>query len=299
MRMLPRWLFVAAVCLTVGQSTAPAKSAKPPRGIVLIGFPSCEPFPSWARPDQPPDSLTIVGGYGPGRGWLASEQAKGLLCEGDRLPAYTLAAGPIATVRLTDNGTAMSRGFTSPFPYGLVYGAVVQFSRGTTARQRGDPVTCLWQTPGARAPRRAWAREGDGKSQVYRRVAVNWLRQRGISDKAIRRMRVGQVVRADVNHDGRVDTLLAFDWDDDTTLEQNPGAHLLLVYRPAGSKGERIVQLGNLPLGWFDVIGLYDLDHNGWAEIVVAHFNGEQWGTRLYYHTRRGFAFVKGDLRSY
>jgi hypothetical protein len=294
-----RWLLATVVCLTVGQGLAPAKPAKPPRAAALIAFPSHEGFPSWAEPDEPPDSLTIVGGYAPGRGWLASEQAEGLLRKGDRLPVYTLAAGPIATVRLTDNGSIMSRGFTSPYPYGLVYDAVVQFAPGTTVAQRRDPVTCPWYASGAHAPRRVWAREADRKAQVYRKTAARWLRRRGIKDSVIQRMRVSQVVRADVNHDGRVDTLLAFDWDDDTTPEWDPGAYLLLAYRPKGSERERIVELGNLPLGWFDVTGLYDLDHNGWAEIVVAHFNGEQWGTRLYYHTRRGFAFLKGDLHSY
>jgi hypothetical protein len=284
-----RWLLATVVCLTVGQGLAPAKSAKPPRATALVGYPSGGGLL---------DAVMIVGGYAARRGWVGSEEASGLVRSGDRMRVYALHAGRVGEVVVTDSGTVFSTVGGHPQYRGLEYATRRQATPGEDHAAGGESLISVWHAPRSPEPRWAQATALDGATQIYRDIIARWVRQHGRGDRA-QAVQVRQILRADVNHDGRDDLLLSFDWVDRRLLpraeDKTAQAYLLLRYLPRGSRTPRTIVVTDRRSETLEVIGLCDLDRDGWAEVVVEDAGHEWGGTWLYHWSGSGFASVMGD----
>lgn len=284
-----RWLLAALICLTIGQRLAPAKSAQPAPVTALVGYPSGGGVL---------DAVMIVGGCTARRGWVGSEEASGLVRSGDHMSVYTLHAGRVGEVVVTDSGTILSTTGGHPQYRGLEYATRWQTIPGEDHAAGGEPLIAVWHAPRSPEPRWVQATALDAGAQTYRDTIARWLRQHGRGDQA-QAVQVRQVLRADVNHDGRDDLLLSFDWVDRRLLprteEKAAQAYLLLRYLPRGSRTPRIIVVTDRRSETLEVSGLCDLDRDGWAEVVVEDAGHEWAGTWLYHWSGSGFASVMGD----
>jgi hypothetical protein len=297
MRSVRRGLLLALLGLALCTSFGEAK-ARRPRVTALVSS-------TWG--DLKSGGLRVVGGPVARRGWLGGERAKGVMHRGDTLVAYGLETGRLGTGVVTDDGaldTAKPR--DGGYSEGLEYAARFRHLPGTQKSWDGAVVTAIWHAPGSPEPRWVVAKVLDRKNRTYRKLIADWLRQHGRTRAQIEEFTVEQLLRADVNFDGRDEVFLSFHWYEEeyTNIEDHTIAspearkgfsYVLMRYLPPRSRRPKVRVVVN---DWdnHSVTALCDLNRDGQAEIVVESY-GHEWGdTRLYHWTGRGFVWVQGDL---
>ncbi len=286
-----RWLLVVAICLTVGQGLAPARSAKRPRATLVAHLGGNRTL-----------TLVVVGGRVWGKGWVGGEAARGLAHKGDRMTLYGLKSGVIDSAELTKDGALWSEHPEGAVSEGLAYEMRLTAPSDKCKTHEGEPVIAVWHSPGAPEPRWVPAQELSPESSTYRRLAAEWVRSHGGPKEAAQQVTVGQIVRADLNGDGRDEVLLSFYWFDETlnglpTLHTTRGvSYLIMRYLPRGSRTPRTVLLDSASTEVHAVIGLCDLDRDGWAEVVAKRDGYEYWSSRLYHWTGGKFRVIQGDV---
>jgi hypothetical protein len=291
MKAARRWLLVAVIPLTVGQGLAPASSAKPPAATALVG---------WAAGFRGKGSVGVVGGIVAGKGWVGGEQAKGVMRKGDRLSVYGLQSGLVGTAWLTNDGTLASAGPPGGGSFeGLEYTLKTQPAPGKEGAWGRDRLIAVWHAP--HSPRPRWVRATilSPKSATYRNLVAGWLRDRGLPKEAIDGVTLHEVVRADLNGDGRDEVLLSFYSANvyENPLEARaykPFSYLLLRYLPRGSRAARTVVVEGAGDTKREILGLCDLDGDGWAEIVTQGLGLEQEDAYLNHWTGREFRATRG-----
>ena len=216
--------------------------------------------------------LPVVAGWGPGTGWVDGKMGpeKGLLHSGDRLPIYGLAAGRLGTAVLV-HGLDGFDVETKLLP------------RKAKAYQEERGGMAIWHSPQSRAPRWVPATILSPAGQEYEkgglppggrrylRVVQAWLRDRGVPEPAAQKATVHQVVQADLNGDRRPEVLLSFQWVETLAggTRQRLHSYLVMRYQPRGAARPQMELMDDQPVG-HAVVGLCDLDGDGWAEVVAA-----------------------------
>lgn len=168
-------------------------------------------------------NVHVIGGYVAGRGWLESEQTKGLMKAGDRLTLYALEAGTLGDVILTSDATVGSERPADPVAYrGLSYNARIrihpdkQEAYAKAKRLRHSiwkmDMVAVWSKADPRPP---WivAQLLPGaltEHSEYRALLADWFRSRHVDAESVTGISIEQAVRADINRDGRGEVLLSF-----------------------------------------------------------------------------------------
>jgi len=314
------------VLLLIGLSPllhAQAKTrAEAPKGTALAGSISL-----WnSKPSDRDFDLAIIGGPVAGKGWVKSEGAKALLEKGDRLSLYALEAGEIGTATLTsggaldsekppDGGESWGLGFkarlTIPEARKAPYEKAHKLRQTDFDNYVDLPVLAAWTRDGSKPQ---WV-SGEllvgqrAKESTYWEAAADWLRTKGVPQKDIDGMQIKQVVRADINRDGRheifislgcaatwgyrQEDLKASGYDDETASRVFYSYLLIRRLRPGSEQVETLI-LDDEPWRSLYVCGFCDLDRDGTAEVIVSG-SGIDWsGSMLYHWDGKRFQAVEG-----
>jgi len=295
-----------ASCLH-GWTKAKPSTAKPvPKATALVC--TFEPTHRGTAPE-----IAVVAGPLAGKGWLRSERAGGLMRTGDRLSLYAMETGAIGALVVTGRAEWEQDGTS----YGLLYAvredmpadkrqpydAAVRRRTTKDVWLRTPHLLAAWSASG-RQPR--WVRGETVKPDdaAYRSIISNWLAKRGAPWDVRASVEVDQIVRADINGDGRAEVFLSFHTPNAVQGFMSPTWHARatkrhfshLVMRWAPSRGERVSTLvidDNINSGK-RVHGFCDLDGDGWAEIVISSdlFEGYKVDLLHWHHGR--FARIIG-----
>jgi hypothetical protein len=249
-------------------------------------------------------SLLVVAGLRGRRDWLPSEKAAELARTGDPVSLYELRAGPIGKAQVA--GTGKLGQDTSPvnwtmlgawYPLCLDPKLVEPFASASAGSPR--TVVGLWHSPAAPAPRWVEASVLDPWNRTYRNIISKWLAARGVSEEVRHTITVEQIVRADINGDGRTEVFLSFH----TPITSYPSgkrsnatsfSYLLMRYLPRHSRRASAVVVEDMRDVVHNVVGLCDLDGDGWAEVITESYGIDAIGTSLHSWTGRGFRAVSG-----
>jgi hypothetical protein len=254
--------------------------------------------------------VNVIGAFVHGKGWVDSEKADGLMPEDAELDLYDLREGAVGSATLTSAGK-----LGSEFTDGLWYECRVSLDGGRMARyqerywrelhgEEGPELPELalvgvWHSAGS--PVSAWVKAEtlSPENVVYRRVISDWLKEKGVSAEIIAGVVVEQIVRADINQDGKDEVFLSFRTPEMVySVEQTPTkaafSYLLLRYLPRGSSQARDIVLTARPYLVHKVTGLCDLDGDGWAEVTATMRGVDQWGSFLYHWKGEAFERVGG-----
>jgi len=293
-------LLAALPCLPVQAKAKPPA----PKRTALIGI-----FEPSDDPANPPDLVVVAACIG-GKRWAETEEAEGLVPKGDRLPLYTLTDGQVGEAAITGDGALDSATVVSYAAVGLRYPATATPLRGREKEYQnavaggptgsGQPLLAVWHAPGSPAPKWVTARELSTENTVYRKVISDWLKAKGISQEVIATVVVGQILQADVNSDKRDEVILAFRTSNTPANEWRPRptksnfSYLVMRYVPHGSRKPRTVVLDDTTHVEKRVIGLCDLDSDGWAELVSEVGGLDIWGVQLHHWVGDRFNTVLG-----
>lgn len=288
-------VLVAGACLW--GSTRPAATA--PRATALI----CTVPTS----DHAPDSLLVLGGPVAGRGWVDSEQAKGLIGKGSRLSLYALECGVLGTMVTTDEGRLWSKGPGEPegYGYGLEYRAQPRVAAGSAAAYAAA-LRRRWPLMAYVDLLAAWTQDGSPPAWVkgeflsaqqekgsrYWRLAADWLQARGVPRSRTDAMEMQHVVRADIDGDGRAEVFLSFrsafgGYANEGHSNQEFFSYLLMRRLRPGTEQVETVVLADEVWRTLWVAGFCDLDRDGQAEIIVRG-QGRDYTAALIFDWRGG-----------
>ncbi len=261
-------------------------------------------------------AVQIVAAFVPGKGWLESEDALGLLHQGDRLSLYALERGLLGEVVLTSEGRLKSEEHVGPgASRGLYYRARVEVlpekhNEYEAARKLRE--IDWWQVDlvaasadDSRAVRWVKATPLPGaceRGSPHHAAVADWLRSRGIPDAGIEGTEIIQAVRADVDGNGQDEVLLsircAWYWtNEDGDMEGKELAYLVVRRIMPGTAGvETLVLHHSYDYGWRSLLvcGLQDLDGDGWAEVITRGQGVDYGGAQLFHWDGRRFAEVNG-----
>ncbi len=313
---MKRLMLISPICLALllsCQAGAKAKKTianKPkPKVTALI----CSFVPGYA--EEKPE-VTVIGGPVAGKGWVSSEEAKGLMHRGGRLSLYALEAGELGEVVLTSEGKLESqekRGGSGaeglffgteakiPAEKRAAYEKALELYRDIDNVGQGPDLLAGWNVKGHRL---RWVTGEIVKrdSKTYRNVISEWLRTRGVPKGVIEKVEIEQVVRADINGDGRQEVFLSFHTpaSEILTIEGHERAtrkafsYLLLRYFPPGGGKVKTFVIDDFVNSIKHVDGFCQLDEMGWAEVVVRHSAYESAWTDLLHWVGNGFAETSG-----
>jgi len=240
-------------------------------------------------------SMVVIGGLVAGKGWISSEQAKGLLHKGDKLPLHVPITGaPLGTVVLTGSEGALGYGINPPY---FVAHATIPSRKRDTYRKADKEGLAVWSQLG-HAPRWVTGKVLNVNSKYYRKVITNWLRTRETSDLAVKYMVVEQIIQADINRDGRMEAFLSFHSSFETNrVPRDQAFSCLIMQYNSGTRGKtKTVAIAdeNSDLVMFLIGGFCDLDRDGWAEVVIRWWGGEGNGSDLLHWTGDRFKLLRG-----
>jgi hypothetical protein len=294
-----RWQFglllAALLGLVVGPTDGVARRAARPRAALIGNLES-----------ERQGCLFVIGGVARGRGWLSSERARGLARLGDEVTVGDLQTVPIGRGRLTSQGRLGSEQAPSQWGmrglwYDVQLDARAEKRSAQAGKRAGNAPSLLaaWHSPSSPAPR--WVRGAvlDPRGGFYRKVIADWLATRGVSPEVVQTIDVSQVVKADVNRDGRDEVFLAFHTPDVSfpTRAHSTAtsfSYLIMRYVPPHSRRVRTVVIEDRPNSLHALSGLCDLDGDGWAEVVTTSWATDACGTTLHHWTGRLFQAVEG-----
>jgi len=241
--------------------------------------------------------VAVIGGPVAGKTWVDSEEAKGLMHEGDRLSLYALGADILGQVVLTSKGRLGSEEEDSFEEYGLFFDAQVNVAPGKqeaymkakeVAEKRILPhMLAVWSSKGFK-PRWLVGEVLNPENRAYRRVIADWLARRGVPSDVIGKVVAEQVVRADIDGDKRNEVFLSFRSEDAPRWLQ-PGeskkrtfTYLLMRYLPPKSQHVKTIVIAYDQPGINVVAGFCDLDGDGRAEVITELNGVDVWGATLY-----------------
>ncbi len=112
-------------------------------------------------------------------------------------------------------------------------------------------------------------------------------------------MQLGQVVRVDVNSDGRQEVFLSISGNDGRPQEEifRQKHYSYVLMRSTDRKGRvRTIQVASekWPQYWFGIIGLSDLDHDGRVEVLTTGEGIDAADTTLFHFNGHRFIRVGG-----
>jgi hypothetical protein len=254
--------------------------------------------------------LEVVAGCVAGKGWVESEQAKGLMRKGNKLSLYTLADAQLGDLSITSVGVLDSETVENCSAVGLRYQVTPTVLRGKEREYQkavaeeptgwGHRLLAVWHSPGTATPKWVTARPLGTGNTVYRKVIADWLKAKGVSDKVASGVTVDQILKADMNDDSRDEVFLSFRTPDTPTTDWRPEpskhrfSYLLMRYLPRGSRDPKIIVLDEVPYLAYRVIGLCDLDGDGCAEVVEEAEGVDQWAVGLHQWAGSKFTWVSG-----
>lgn len=294
MKALLRWSVVLAaglaLCVSLGEAETKVQTGKLPEATALVGQ---------VIERERPDAILLIAGYVTSRGWVDSTEAKGLMHHEDKLSLYALHVGRVGSAQLTDDGYDLAQWNTVAPPSswdGVGYSARLRFAEPQRKAAGDEIILAVWHAPGTPEPRWVRAKTLDPKSSTYRGILAEWLRRQGVPKQPEHGLTVRQIVRADVNGDGREEVFLSFMWSERSSSQPHSAVHggLMMRYLPPGSREPRLVMVLDDSHLVYTVAGLCDLDSDGWAELVVQHAGQECGGMCLCHWTGQGFTHMSG-----
>jgi len=274
MRQFAKWLLIVVACVAMGG--ARAEGASPPGRLVVVVA------AVQSRPGGERDAaVEVIAGVIKGRGWSKSEQVGPLLKRGDRFDLYVRDPSGVVVgeVELSDNGSGPSEEWGG---WGWQFKGRLSKAFGASAQFIG-----VWRASDSPAPKWVAWKEVGRENSTYKAVISKWLQSRGIPRRECAETWVWQIVKADLNGDGRDEVLMSFHspgsylFNADHT-EKYRYSYLLMRYVPGKSKRVKTVVL-DTDFSIHTVIGLCDLDGDGWAEVITEN-GGEDYGDTLLYH---------------
>jgi hypothetical protein len=196
-------------------------------------------------------TVDVIGGHVAGKGWLESEEAKGLMKPGDRLTLCALEAGVLGSVTLSDDGSVQSEQPIDAGPiWGLSYKARISipsdkqdaYAKAKSLRHGvcAMDLVSVWSKTSSRP---SWV-AGQllpgalSEDSEYRDLLTSWLRSRLRGAPDVTNVELDDAVRADINGDGRDEVFLSFrctahwsytedDVDESAEGHITPGPHSL------------------------------------------------------------------------
>jgi len=256
----------------------------------------------------------VVGGYVAGRGWVSSEEAAGTMSGGDRIALHRpLSARPVGEITLTGVERMPREDETQ---WGLICEAWV----GERFPEPGRAYVGAWSSDTDHTPRWLDAESLSTSNHVYRRVIGEWLSARGVPQSAIATVEITQIVRTDINEDGRDEVFVALETPGIAkpdasgkwrllchVREVSPGSpdcqpgptpevfsYLLMRHVPPGAKVAQTVVLADDSLFSHEVIGFCHVDGDGWAEVVSRSHKIDYGDTRVHYWTGDSYRALSG-----
>jgi len=261
--------------------------------------------------------VAVVAGPLAGKGWVRSERAGGLMQEGDRPSLYAMETGAIGALVVTGRAQWAHDGTSYGILYAVredlpagkrgAYDAAVQRRTTKDVWLRPPHLLAAWSASGRNLH---WIRGDTVKPDdaAYRKLISNWLAERGVPPDVRTSVEVEQIVRADINSDGRDEVFLSFHTPPDTE-HLNEGfmshtwharaterhfSYLVMRWVPVTGKRIETVAIDDNVNSGKRVHGFCDLDGDGWAEIVTSSDFWEGYQVDLRHWRRGGFAKIVG-----
>jgi hypothetical protein len=227
---------------------------------------------------------------------------------GDEVTVGDLQTGLVGRGRLTSQGKLGSEQAQSQWGMGmrgLWYDVQLKASAEKQLAQAGKragtapSLLAAWHSTSSPAPRWVKGAVLDPRSRVYRAIITDWLATRGVSPKVMQMVDVNQVVKADINRDGRDEVFLAFHTPDvsyPTRAHSTATSFSYLIMRHVARHSRRVrtVVIEDRPNSLHALSGLCDLDGDGWAEVVTTSWAVDACGTTLHHWTGCSFEAVEG-----
>jgi hypothetical protein len=245
-----------------------------------------------------PVAFRSAGGVSKGR-WRNSPDTRGLLPKGARLSRYELTRGRVGEIEITGAGKLGGPAPEGYETYGAEFPARVILGKHEAA-QPGLAGLAVWHSPGSPAPRWIAGKVQNPKLPAYRKTINDWLTARGVSAKLLKAVKVNQVVKADINRDGRDELFLAFRTPNEMDgaprgqLPKKPFSYLVMQYRPSRTGAAKIAVLSDWVYLEHEVLGFCDLDGDGWAEVVAGTAGIDHYGCNLNHWEGKRFQQIKG-----
>ena len=261
-------------------------------------------------------TVRIVAAFVPGKGWLESEEAVGLLHEGDRLSLHALEQGLLGEVALTSEGElASEKPVAGGAVWGLSYDARLQtkpemesrYEAATRLRRTGPlwwPPTLLASSKGPTTPGKwltAVSLPGPlDKCGPHYTAVADWLRSLGASESAIRGLEIIQAVKADVDGDGQDEVFLSvhgpgiWAYTEGGRSNAEHFSYLVMQRTREGIPGIGTTVLDDRAWRSLWVCGLQDLDGDGWAEVVTRGQGLDYGGAQLFHWDGHQFVEIDG-----
>ena len=251
--------------------------------------------------DKGHHTLTVIAAF-TGRRWVDSEKARKMLHKGDRLSIFAPATGARGEAVLTDSGHLRSEepNVGEGEGYGLEFQSSVQLGPDSAEPPEGGggEVLATWTKSGA-SPHwiKMTALPKPAKGSAYWRVARAWLRERGWPPRAVETMSIDQILRADVNGNGKEEVFLSLSGDDGRPAHETAGKryYSYLLMLSADTKGiTRTIVVNSDDWAQYSqsIIGLGDFDHDGWAEVITSGGGLDAEDVTLFHWN--GHRFVRG-----
>jgi hypothetical protein len=291
-RVLPLLSLLTLAALPVIAKPAARKAAAKPASVI------CGITTGW----DGGSTLNVIAAFR-GKRWVSSEEAVGLLHEGDHLPLCTPQGSLVGEVTLEDRGRRLSEAESdSQWAVALEFQASVQENDGAPQATAGFTPT-RFATWSRDLPLPRWVRWTElpkpAKGSPYWRVAADWVRSRRLPKRALETIQFTQAARADVNGDGKDEVFLSFSGSgggagaNADRRELKPYTCLLMRRVLPGGKAETVV-LDHTSLDdyWVTIAGFCDLDHDGWAEVIVSAGGAGIDGARISLYRWNGRRFV-------
>ena len=307
---------------------SPAAGGERFQTSAIIGLFTVRYYGNWEVPLGDPAEVLLIGGVLAGTGWVSdlmlwSDSATGpwkvagkvtgqgerdslidarrFMREGERVSVYYVEAGVLGEATLTDYGSDSADG--------LVFGAKPRISAGkedafrrTSKLSWGDQgphMLAVW-APGGGRPHWVTGELLNPKNTVYRSVVERWLAARGVSSSVIRTAVVEQIVRTDINRDGRQEVFLSFHTPDAPGVRPKQSGKRVFSYlvmrQLSGDAGlVKTVVVDDSADRVHKVDGFCDLDEDGTAEVATDYLSAESWGTALFRWDGSKFRQVAGQ----
>jgi hypothetical protein len=282
-------------CSWAKTKTPARKQVKPKLTALVCSF-DARGFSGSGVETEP--SIFAIGGLVAGKGWINSEQAKGLMHKGNKLSLYDPnTASFLGTLVLTSEDWSDGYSWGGISPASFFVRAKIPSAKKIAYKKTNKAGLAVWSPQGL-TPRWIIGKTINIKSKTYRRIIENWLNAKGFPEDALKSVVIEQIIQADINRDGRKETFLSFHGSDVSDGSYEPSSkrafsYLIMCYRPSRSNTIRTVAVDdNTPVHF--VNAFCDLDKDGWAEVITWCDTGEAGGQNLHHWIGDHFETFRG-----
>jgi len=231
--------------------------------------------------------------------------AEDFMREGERVSVYDLEAGVLGEATITKVLGAGREGFMVGAKPRVAPGQEIRFKRVPRLSWQGpDPLMlAVWVQNGGQ-PGWVTGKVLDPTSRVYRPLVVAWLTARDVPPSLANHVVIKQIVRADINGDGRHEVFLSFHSPEVPVAvngEASSQSFSYLVMRtvPEQSRDVATVVIDGSPERVHEIRGLCDLDRDGVAEVATEympfHHSNAPWGMALFRWAGGAFSQVADE----